>query len=354
MQHLQTAFISLLSTLILSPFAYAVDPGTYRPGQPYGAIAASSHNQCQAQCQGDAACRGWNFVRANPRQKDGICEFNSRAVSPIQSPISVSSNQSQVINPTGQSRIIKAGTRTTRIGAPQPVQKQPIIRKKAPIQTQSAKSVTPPKASSAQPQRRVIRRAVPTQAQPQASAYRHSLGAIPQRLKASTRPEYNPQAITRTSNGLPPRAPAQRQQARPQPQQALAPRPLADPRLQQRFNQAQRSPQQQSAQAPRRGGLLRALTGQDKPVPQNAQQRPALPPQAQAPRQAPLPQQVVTLSAEEAGQQSLYGHLNDDVKAPKALTAEDLALPNDQAIPTVQSVPVKPADREAFSGLAGG
>jgi hypothetical protein len=355
MQHIQTAFISLVSTLMLSPLVQASDPGTYRPGQPYAATTAASHSQCQAQCQGDAACRGWNFVRANPRQKDGICEFNSRAVSPIQSLISVSANQSQVINPTGQSRIIPAGVRTTRIGTPQTMKNTPARRPAIPAQ--NAKRMTAPKTPTSGHSRRVIRQALPNQLTPQASRYRHSLGSAPQQLNRQSMPPQrlnaqdnrgrqsspvqNAPHITRTSNGLPPRAAAASTQSQ---------RPQALPLAQQ--------PQQpQTAQAPRRGGLIRALTGEAP----NAQPRAPLPPQASAapPKAyaAQRPQRLANtarLSAEEAGQRSLYGHLNDDVAVPKVLTAEDLALPNDQAIPTVTSVPVKPVNREAFTGLAGG
>lgn len=364
MQRLQTALISLSTALSFCALGFAADPGTYRPGQPYSAVAAATHSLCEAQCQGDAACRGWNFVRANPRQKTGICEFNSRAVSPIQSPISVSANQSQIVNTAGQSRIIPAGIRTTRIGSPQATK---------PAQNVNSPRKTTQTLPAQQPQtRRVIRQQIPAQISPQASAYRpnaarpstapaaayrHSLGGAPQVLNRQINPrQINPHQvlparsapnIARPGAGLPPRAPA----AFNAPQ-SRAPRGQVGPRLQQqqypapqqnsaaaRQGQAQLGPQAQ-INRPQRGGLIRALTGQD-----------ALTPQSTAPHNTPP---TTALSYEDASQQSLYGHLNDDVAAPKVLKAEDFNIPNDQPIPTVHSVPVKPVNRETFTGLAGG
>lgn len=345
MQRIQTALISLTISLSLSPLAFSADPGTYRPGQPYAATPAATHSLCQAQCQGDAACRGWNFVRANPRQKTGICEFNSRAVSPIQSPISVSANQNEIINSTGQSRIIPAGIRTTRIGAPQ------AARAPQPVKP-TAKTVQPRPAHAAQG-RRVIRQQAPAQVTPQASAYRHNLGATPQRIPPQiTRrlalPPQSPLNVTRTTNGFPP--PAPRGFAAPQRPITAPNRAQPDPRLQQPLtqrhpaahpNQIAANPAAPQARTPQRGGLIRALTQQDAGAAHTT-----------APQQRP--QTTAPLSYEEASQQSLYGHLNDDVARPKVLKAEDFNIPNDQPIPTVQSVPVKPVNREAFSGLAGG
>jgi len=283
MAHLKTALILLSSALITSSFAVAQDPGTYRPGSPYSAAQASDAAVCSSQCSGDAACRGWNFVRSNPRQKNGICEFNSVAVDPIQSPISVSANVTIVNNISGQNRIIPAGVRTTRIGSPsvnttrigapaptarpaprtaaapiRPRQTQQLQRQisqtQAPqaqaqtVQTQQGQrglsiaeqlsplSQTQPAPSS----RRVIRQAVPQQTQAQSASFRHNLGGASSPIQAQ-RPQQsaiNPAHITRSHNGLPPRAPVGlQQQATPQhfPQYSGA-----DPRLQQQLLNAQR------------------------------------------------------------------------------------------------------------------
>ena len=261
MARFKTIVILLFSVLLASTFAQAQDPGTYRPGQPYNAVPATSSTVCDTQCQGDAACRGWNFVRTNPRQTQGICEFNSLAVDPIQSPVSVSSNLTQVFNSTGQNNIIPAGVRTTRIGSPNPQ-----------IQAPSAQKNT----NQASSQRRIIRQPVPQQTQPQAATFRHSLGAVPQQLNrqqsaarsipAQPRPQtIAPNNITRTHNGLPPRAPQHiwgQTQAQPQnqpvnqfrgqiqgqhqgplgaqsPQHQAFAHSQADPRLQQQLSQQQ-------------------------------------------------------------------------------------------------------------------
>lgn len=339
MQRFLTAFIPFTFTATLSTAAFAVDPGTYRPGQPYAATPASTHSQCQAQCKGDAACKGWNFVKSHPRQNGGICEFNSLAVQPIQSQISISANESQVVNPTGQSRIIQAGTRTTRIGSPQPTQKP------APNTSQNAVNKANPQARqteiATQP-RRIIRQEVPTQINPQNSAFRHNLGAAPQRINQYAQPQRLQRRLSPAAKGFAPHtAPALKTTPQQLPRRTgLQP----DPRLQQPRTPNQPAPRPQQLTAPRRAGLVRALTGQVHQTPQGQ-----IPTRTQPPQQQYRP-----LSAEEAVQKSLYGHLNDDVSVPKVLTQNDLHIPNDQAIPTVQSVPVKPVDREAFSGLAGG
>ncbi len=353
MQRVTTVLFSLLSSAAFSITALATDPGTYRPGQPYAASQAASHSQCQAQCQGDAACKGWNFVRANPRQKGGICEFNSQAVSPIQSNISISANQSPIVNPTGQSHVIQTGVRTTRIGAPQVATKAQTNA----AQNQASNSRSPRTQPSVRPApRRIVRQAVPNQIRPQIGIYRHSLGGTPQRLNQQPiAPQPFQQRKQAAPNQFTPNNPQLNPAAYRTPRTAGPQALQADPRLQQQglgqnrpAAQRPQAHQNQQAAAPRPGSLLHALTAP------NNQIAPAQRPAAQQKQRRPQPQETRRLSAEEAGQKSLYGHLNDDVTAPKILTQEDLNIPNDQAIPTVQSVPVKPVDRQNFSGLAGG
>ena len=368
MARVKTALTLLCSVIIVSPFALAADLGTYRPGQPYAATQAVNHNACVSQCKGDAACKGWNFVKANPRQTHGICEFNSVAVDPIQSPIGISANQSTIINYAGNSQIISAGIRTTRIGrptAPQTIKEQPSPQS-VPLQAPSTQNLsrqqtkqpiqqkpTPARPAtrglsiaeqlSPQPTRKITREPIPEQKTVRPVAYRHNLDTQSQQIPYRGRPN-----ITRTQNGLPPRAPQyQNQQNTPRQQ-------FADPRLIQQFNRTQTPPpptpsvapvktSENTITRPQRGGLIQALTqgGQTNgtPTPQPRQKAPIL--------------NTPVESVETAIHKSLYGHLNDDVAIPKPLTLEDLNIPDDKPIPTAASVPVTPIDREEFSGLAG-
>ena len=362
MARVKTGLILLCSVLVVSPFAMAADPGTYRPGQPYAATQAVSHAACDSQCKGDAACRGWNFVKANPRQTHGICEFNSLAVDPIQSPIGISANNSSVINYTGSSQIIPAGVRTTRIGSPatpQRVQQTKTIQQTRPTQRTSPQAVSPqrrPQSTTSTPAapnrdltiaeqlsqpstRQVIRQTVQEQRSVRPVAYRHNLDAQSQRYDSRTN-------IVRTQNGLPPRAPQSQHNSN------INSKTYADPRLQHQDSRSQAAPiaaapataaQARSnaahPQRAQRGGLLRALTQSPQTAPVQAPQQ-----AFKAPRE----------SVDVATQKSLYGHLNDDVAIPKPLTAADLNTPVNEPIPTVSSVPVIAVDREAFSGLAGG
>ncbi|MEP6342511.1 MAG: hypothetical protein ABJ275_04280 [Maricaulaceae bacterium] len=361
MTRVKTALTLLFSVSIISPFALAADIGTYRPGNPYAAIQATNHNACDSQCNGDAACRGWNFVKANPRQTHGICEFNSLAVDPIQSPIGISANQTTIINYTGNSQIISAGVRTTRIGrptapqaiqqpastrrvqtTPQPSQSRPKVQQKptAPRPTTQAQSIAEQLSSlSKHPKRQVVREAIPEQKRVKPVAYRHNLDTQRQHASYPTG-----QTIIRTQNGLPPRAPQYKNGQYTSGQQH------ADPRLIQQFNDSRTTtvtPPLKTSENNRplsqRGGLLKALTqgSQNNPIhtPQHTQLTHGLNTQPE--------------SLEVATQRSLYGHLNDDVTVPKPLSIEDLNTPNDQPIPTVSSVPVTPVAQEEFPYLAG-
>lgn len=390
MTRVKTALILLFSVSMTSPLALAADIGTYRPGNPYAAVQATNHNACESQCNGDAACRGWNFVKANPRQTHGICEFNALAVDPIQSPIGISANQTTIVNYTGNSQIIPTGVRTTRIGrptAPQAIQQPASTRR---VQTTPRPSQSRPKAQqkpatprpatqtpsiaeqlsplskrqnaaqqnpgtrpsaqslsiaeqlsplSKQSKRQVVREAIPEQKIAKPVAYRHNLETQGQQ---ASRPKG--QTIIRTQNGLPPRAPQY------QNEQYTSGQQHADPRLIQQFNRSQtatatppvKTSENNRAQS-QRGGLIKALT-------QGSQNNPSQP--AQRP-QFTRGLSTQPASLEVATQRSLYGHLNDDVAVPKPLSAEDLNTPNDQPIPTVSSVPVKPVDQEEFPHLAG-
>ena len=77
-------FSLLAVTTLLSAPAFAADLGTYRPGSPYHSVVAPGADVCESHCAGDAQCKGWNYVKVNPRAP-GVCEFNAKSVSPIES-----------------------------------------------------------------------------------------------------------------------------------------------------------------------------------------------------------------------------------------------------------------------------
>lgn len=111
--------LSLFATLLSAP-AFAADLGTYRPGTPYSSTVAGGADVCDSHCAGDAQCRGWNYVKPNPRAA-GVCEFLSSVSSPISSPISIS-GESQSAN-SFSSLVTSVGTNTIRVGtqtAPRP------------------------------------------------------------------------------------------------------------------------------------------------------------------------------------------------------------------------------------------
>ena len=117
--------IFILSVALSFP-VFASDTGTYRPGQAYNSITANSPMQCAAQCQGDAQCKGWNFVRPRQMSRTGLCEFNARRVSPVPSSVSISGDSATA---RASSRVIPSGTNTVRVGVmtAQPTQALPQV-----------------------------------------------------------------------------------------------------------------------------------------------------------------------------------------------------------------------------------
>jgi len=356
----------VLSTLLSAP-ALAADLGTYRPGSPYHSVVAPGADVCESHCAGDAQCRGWNYVKVNPRAP-GVCEFNSKMSNPIQSAISISGNGSAPAAPN----LVQGRTNTVRVGTSVAPKARPQVRQ-------------------ASPTRRVVREAVPQHVRPQQTVARtpsarglsltdqqnqhrrgtghlapapHAQQQAPQVRQQMTREQYRQQQAVRQEQ-------AQRQQI----QNSRGPRLIRDPRI---------APQQQ--QRPRfqhnLDGAGRAIAPQQVrpsqqtgrppvgvPINPQAQQRP----QAQRP-QAPLPRSSASnpvtsqnagqiqaqaqnraayqpgLTAEQA-QQSLFGSLNDDVKAPKPL----LKAPHNPNVPiaTAQSRPTTPVTQENLNRLAG-
>ncbi len=111
--------------MLIPTYAIAEEAGTYRPGQAYHSVIANSPMQCASQCQGDAQCKGWNFVRPRQMARTGVCEFNAQKVTPVPSPISISGDNETVRT---SRQIVSAGSRTVRVGSsvvpapsPQPV-----------------------------------------------------------------------------------------------------------------------------------------------------------------------------------------------------------------------------------------
>ena len=130
------------ATLLMSGAAQAADLGQYRPGNPYQSVMAPGADVCESHCAGDAQCRSWNYVKANPNAS-GVCEFNANDVPPVASAISISgSNQS----PSYRQGVVPGGTNTIRVGT------QPQTGPQSPEQI-----------TSSSPHRRIVRESVPSQ-----------------------------------------------------------------------------------------------------------------------------------------------------------------------------------------------
>lgn len=82
----------LFFAIVIPISVQAYDLNSYRSGEPYHSIIADKIEVCAAQCQGDAQCKGWNFVTVNRMSTPayGLCEFNSRVANPEYSSSSVS------------------------------------------------------------------------------------------------------------------------------------------------------------------------------------------------------------------------------------------------------------------------
>ena len=351
--------LALAGAAFLPSATFAADLNTYRAGQAYLKTGAANYTQCEQQCQGDAACRGWNFIRPNPRSASGICEFNARLAPPTQSPISVSGVINTNIDPL-MSRAIPAGTNTVRVGTPStakraaaPQRQRPTIVRRKPVPN-TRQAVRP--ATHARPQL-----AKPVQAQPNKLQPRIYGGAPAQARAPQARTQQRP-------------LPQQRQQAQPKqasltPEQAYYRKQyLAQKRAQE---QALRSGQRQ---APTRPLAQQGYAPQQRPMPAGAPQTsrqmiPARAPQQQRSQipQAARPQaQMQAPQAPQAQQRPapLYGSLHDDLTAnmtevPRPKTAPDNAANPDAPLATSRAVPtaiieVTPLPSPALPSLAGG
>ncbi|MEE9273085.1 MAG: PAN domain-containing protein [Robiginitomaculum sp.] len=334
----------LVSGLVfgMAPFltfdAQAADQSTYRPGKPYLKIAATSPWQCKQQCQGDAQCRGWNFVRVNVQARSGICEFNSEIATPVSSPISISGQSTTDIDRL-MSRAVAAGAHTVRVGTPVVTHPKP-------------SSV--PQRSVQQSSRRIVRR------QP-ISAPRAQLKRAPMRRNmqafAPVFANYKlPQPVSPQTRVIDPRKP--RIYGNPQ-QQPLPPG-------QKSVTQAELQRQQQRQMMLRAQQAAALRTPMDRPL--NMQRQMRLHPQPkQASRQqrAPLahmlpqrqmPAPIPRPDIATAKQQSLYGNLHDDLtkmtSVPRLQTAPDNLKNPDVPVSTSRAVPSKPVTQEPLDFLA--
>jgi len=298
-----------LSTALTALEAHSQEPGTYRAGNTYLSVPASSPNQCVQQCQGDAQCKSWNFVRVSPNRS--ICEFNARMVPPVQNALSISGDNATA---TDSSRIISAGHRTRRLGQANvtPAFSSGSVTRIGAIPTPQSRPAPT----------RVMRRLAPQpghKPQPavtqQRPAYRHSLdtarntGTARQNTQRQTQqPQFRPHLETINS--------AARPTARPAPQPAN-PIPVLESKNAPSYASAAPKPDNVRAQGPQRPPAL-------SDIPQN-QPRPSLE-SGLAGGPAPKP---------ATDKNSLYGSLFDDVKAPRALNPSDIPLDPDAPIPTV-------------------
>ena len=300
----------------------AAQVGTYRAGAPYSAVPANSPDQCVAACTGDAACKGWNFVRL--REGAAVCEFLSRDAVPLPSAGSVSGAAPHAMA-TG-SRLVRSAPRpAVRVGQP-----APITRDVQPV----------PQQATARPASRTVqpRSATQVQARPQimrpAPRFRHVLDGAPQMVQPHVlQPQMVRPAAPQPFAGRPPAGaavagPVAQPVARtapvqPTPIQPAPVQPVAAPQARSPFAKA--APQAPAPQAP----------VPQAPVPQ------APVPQLPAP-QAPLQQAASTPD-------SLFGGLYDDVAVPAPLSPE-AAADADAPIATAARVSVS----GLVPGLAGG
>ena len=260
--HMRFLTLSLFATILSAP-AFAADLGTYRPGTPYGSSVAGGADVCESHCAGDAQCRGWNYVKPNPRAA-GICEFLSSVSSPIASQISISGER---LSAGGfSSRVTQGNTNTVRVGT-QVAPPQPTV---TVGQTASGRKIV----RRVQPERIVLQKA---STQPvenmsltdQQNRYRQAQTAGAQQA---------PQPQGRALQPQVPQARIPQQQAYAQPQRPVF-RPILDEASRQnsipQYRQAQ--PQVQPGQGPRQA--FRGITGP-------GQGQPNVPGQAYAPSHA--------------------------------------------------------------------
>lgn len=382
---MRALFLGSAITIVSASFALAADLGQYRPGNPYQSVIAPGADVCESHCSGDAQCRSWNYIKANP-QAAGVCEFNSNDAAPVASAISISGTN---MSSPYRSGVVAGRTNTVRVGTQSVTRpaattqrtqsNRRIVREAVPQQKQvqraSMRPVTRPSQPSSltaqknqyrqrmvqpqpmsQPQQRPRQAPVPV---PQTA----SRSAVPQQFKydlggqGAVRPQQNRH-----------QAPAQRPvapQASQYPTQSYAPQPPQAQRgaVSVRDRRRQQGPSVQRFQV-KRPQAQEPVQSQGQAFP------PQMAPQVNPMQQAYAPQQPMVrrsanqpvtarqspqalargLTAEQV-QQSLFGKLNDDVIVPNtsAVVPKDPNAP----IPTSASRPVIPVQQSSLEGLAG-
>lgn len=305
-----TIAILVWALMSLSALSFATDQYAYRAGQPYLKITANNHTECEAQCRGDASCRGWNFIRPNPRSRSGICEFNVRQAAPVASPISISGEINTRVDQVMNRAVPMAGGNIVRVGTP-------IVSKLAPSRAASKPPVnvitrvTQPVLSET-----IIRAPIPAGFKPISEVnLRPFTGPI--RPRSMTREQIYREALA-----------AQKRAARQAQTRAQ--------QVQNRAAMANRPPQQ------------------------------FMPAMLQTPRtpQIPRVQMPPMIPTAAPNQQSLYGSLHDDLTqnmtpVPRPQTAPDQVNNPDAPLATSRAIPVIPVQAgqlgyPAVPGLAGG
>ena len=350
--------LSVFAALLSAP-AFAADPGTYRPGTPYSSVIAGGADVCDNQCAGDAQCRGWNYVKPNPRAA-GICEFLSSVSTPISSQISIS-GESQSASPS-YSRLKTGATNTVRVGAQSAAGTNTVRVGQAPSNRRVVRQAPPERISTRRTSTRPVQDMSLTAQQ---NRYRQGQAGVQtttpkakvQRPMPNQRQMFRPildasaPQIRGQQLRQPQVQPTQRQASRRmtgprriQGQGAAAPQ-FNDPRAHQQRQQFQ-PPQAQPQQPVQHRGQSRPPIGQPiaaaqrpaRPQPSTPGQRLAqLTAQTRAQAAAVPPAGPVALNPQQA-RKSLFGQLNDDV-----------------AMPTANAVPTQPVVEQALGEvLAGG
>lgn len=304
-------FVSAAFFTVSGP-AFAGDLNTYRTGNAYLKVPAPGAQSCEAQCNGDAQCKGWNFLRSGAPNGSGICEFNSQISGLSAHPYAISGLASSSSYAGGT--LVQGATRTTRIG--QPVTIRPQIRP----QLQQA---------STRPMQRQIRRAP--------APVTRTRQFIPQQTAPVSRPILQRSDLRKPATLGGPLS--QVRPTTPPKSQVKVPQRPHDPDKPRIYGERIPTPNAERRHTP-------------APTPHNQQAKAPKPPRSMQARrpQAPMAyQDAVT-------QTNLYGSLYDNVKtspaAPKVknpLYNERPAEDPDAPIATSQAVPTAKVSEDSLA-----
>ncbi len=303
MRRIAVYFIVCTCTLLtFSTVSFAADKFAYRAGQPYMKSTAAHFGECEAQCRGDAACRGWNFIKPNPRSRSGICEFNARIAAAVANPISISGENSTSIDQVLSRAVPITSGNTVRVGTP--IMPIPAVSKRA-IRAQQVN--TPQRVIKKLPVENVIRAPIPAGYKPITQS----------RLQPFTGP--------------------------------VIPRPMTRQQIykEQKVAAQKRTATQEKIQAQSQNQALVNLPAKvqmpQAQYPVNAQIRPAQPIIQRKVQTPPVP----IMPIEASSRQSLYGSLHDDLTQNMTTVPRPQAIPDrlnnpDAPIATNRGVPVVP------------